>query len=104
MPRQVRLSLARASGIGFFDPFENGGHHYADDMGTTQRRDAVRICIWLPDRWPRRFVNFCADNGIWESWVLKDFVAAPRWFHDEVRRNLYRPMPERLVEYSEGLG
>jgi hypothetical protein len=98
--RHVRLPLARASSIGFFDPFEDDGHHYADDMGMTQRREAVRMCIWLLDRWPRRFVNFCADNGIWESWILKDFETAPRWFYDEVHRNLYRPQPERLVDYS----
>lgn len=96
----IRRAISRASGLVYFDPFPQGSCNYVEDLGLSQRRATLRMCVWLLDRWPRRFVNFCADNGIWESWILKDFAAAPRWFYDEVHRNLYRPMPEQLVDYS----
>ncbi len=93
---RVRRGISQASGLEYFDPFPHQKRLYVEDLGLPERRATLRMCIWLLGRWPRRFTKFCADNGIWESWILKDFATAPRWFYDEVHRNLYRPLPALL--------
>ena len=74
------------------------GGAYADDTGVAPRRETLRMCVRLLDHWPQRFVDFRRQRnlGIVDSQGFRDRSALA---FEEVHRNLYRPLLERLVDY-----
>ena len=79
LAKSLKIDLAISSTT--YTPF--------DMLGVKERRNILFCAYWLLLDWPDRFVNFCKENRIWSTFLLKDFEEAPFWFYSVVYSNLF---------------
>jgi hypothetical protein len=67
----------------------DGREHIFENLDVNSRHQLLALARWPLEDWPNRFTSLCRKNGIWSSWLLRDFPDAPYWFADVVAQHLY---------------
>lgn len=86
----LRAAAIKQFGLRPFMPRFSGDCRDLERLDITARRGLLVVAWHLLEEWPHGLIDFCRENRVWSSTLLRDLDDVPFWYWSVVNEHLYR--------------